>query len=98
MSDNQQKLSQILKEQKTLVVIGGNWGDEGKGKVIDLVMSEYDVVARYSGGSNAGHTVWTSRGKKLVSHQIPCGLAQNKVCVLSRGEFFNLELFLSELE
>jgi len=91
-------LSSTLKRFKTLVVVGGNWGDEGKGKIIDLVMKEYDIVARFSGGANAGHTVYTPEGVKVVSHLIPCGLAQNKICVLSRGEFFNVELFLKELE
>ncbi len=92
------KIEQIFQNHQTLIVVGGNWGDEGKGKVIDLIMGGYDVVARFSGGANAGHTVYTSSGQKLVSHLIPCGLAQNKVCVLGRGEFFNLELFLKELE
>lgn len=97
MSANHQKLQEILKSHQTLIVVGGNWGDEGKGKVIDLIMANYDVVARFSGGSNAGHTVFTPSGQKLVSHQIPCGLAQNKICVMGRGEFFNLKLFLQEL-
>ena len=94
----QKSLQQIFQNYQTLIVVGGNWGDEGKGKVIDLIMGGYDVVARFSGGANAGHTVYTADEKKLVSHLIPCGLAQNKVCVLGRGEFFNLELFLKELE
>src|SRR5580692_4010232 len=98
MDNNHQKLKTIFKEIKTLTVVGGNWGDEGKGKVIDLIMANFDIVARFSGGANAGHTVFTPDGKKLVSHLIPCGLAQNKICVLARGEFFNLELFLKELQ
>ncbi len=98
MNENQKKLKNLLEKEKTLTVVGGNWGDEGKGKVIDLVMEHFDIVARFSGGANAGHTVYTPEGKKLVSHLIPTGLAQNKVCVMARGEFFNLELFLKELE
>ena len=92
MNTNQEKLKEVLGECKALTVVGGNWGDEGKGKVIDLIMDGYDIVVRFSGGSNAGHTVFTPSGKKIVSHLIPCGLAQNKVCVLARGEFFNAEL------
>lgn len=91
-------LGKLFKDHQTLVVVGGNWGDEGKGKVIDLVMDHYDIVARFSGGSGAGHTVKTPKGVKIVSHLIPCGLAQNKVCVMARGEFFDLKLFLKELE
>lgn len=98
MATNKNGLSGILKDYQTLVVVGANWGDEGKGKVIDKVLEHYDVTARFSGGANAGHTVFTPDGKKLVSHLIPCGLAQNKICVLGRGEFFNAELFLQELE
>ncbi len=92
------KLKSIFKDAPNLIVVGANWGDEGKGKIIDLIMAHYDVTARFSGGANAGHTVFTPDGKKLVSHLIPCGLAQGKICVLGRGEFFNLELFLAELE
>jgi adenylosuccinate synthase len=53
---------------------------------------------RFSGGANAGHTVFTSDGQKLVSHLIPCGLAQNKACVMGRGELIDLRLFIEELE
>ncbi len=98
MSDTKQKLREVFKNYQTLIVVGANWGDEGKGKVIDLIMENFDIVTRFSGGSNAGHTVFTPTGQKLVSHLIPCGLAQNKICVLARGEFFNLELFIKELE
>jgi adenylosuccinate synthase len=96
-SAQDENLKEILKPLQTLVVVGANWGDEGKGKVIDKILEHFDVAARFSGGANAGHTVFTTDGKKLVSHLIPCGLAQHKICVLSRGEFFNVELFLQEL-
>lgn len=94
MSD---KLEEVLGQFQNLTVVGGNWGDEGKGKVIDKILERFDVTVRFSGGANAGHTVFTPDGKKVVSHLIPCGLAQNKICVLGRGEFFNAELFLKEL-
>lgn len=97
MNESDKNLTLEFKKFKTLTVIGANWGDEGKGKVIDYIMEYFDVVARFSGGANAGHTVFTPDGKKVVSHLIPCGLAQNKICVMARGEFFNLELFLKEL-
>lgn len=91
-------LKRVLAPYRNLVVVGGNWGDEGKGKIIDLVMAHYDATVRFSGGANAGHTVFTSSGKKLVSHLIPCGLAQGKECVMGRGELVDLRLFLEELE
>ena len=97
-SKTHQTLKKILAPYRNLVVVGGNWGDEGKGKIIDLVMAHYDVTVRFSGGANAGHTVYATNGKKLVSHLIPCGLAQNKECVMGRGELVDLKLFLEEIE
>jgi adenylosuccinate synthase len=90
-------LKKVLAPYRNLVVVGGNWGDEGKGKIIDLVMAHYDMTVRFSGGANAGHTVFTSDYQKLVSHLIPCGLAQNKECVMGRGELMDIRLFLEEL-
>ena len=66
-------------------IIGGQWGDEGKGKVVDLLSSEVDVVARYQGGANAGHTVYKN-GEKIVLHQIPSGVMRpNCKCLLGNG-------------
>ena len=62
----EKKLSFVFKNFQTLTVVGGNWGDEGKGKIIDLIMGQYDITARFSGGANAGHTVYTPDGKKLA--------------------------------
>ena len=66
-------------------VVGGQWGDEGKGKIVDLLSKNVEIVARYQGGANAGHTVY--RGdKKVVLHQIPTGaLRENCVCILGNG-------------
>jgi len=93
MNQTYTKLKSIFTDQQTLVVVGANWGDEGKGKIIDLVMEHYDMAARFSGGANAGHTVKTPAGVKVVSHLIPCGLTQNKECVLGRGELIDLGYF-----
>ena len=66
-------------------IIGGQWGDEGKGKVVDLLSSDVDVVARYQGGANAGHTVYINN-KKIVLHQIPSGIIrENCDCILGNG-------------
>lgn len=67
------------------VLIGAQWGDEGKGKVIDVLTAQADMVVRYQGGSNAGHTVVTG-GKKYVLHLIPSGILHaGKPCVIGNG-------------
>lgn len=69
---------------KTLAVIGLQFGDEGKGKIVDFLSSGYDIVARYQGGSNAGHTVKTA-GVTYKFHLIPSGIIQGSICVLGNG-------------
>ena len=67
------------------ILVGSQWGDEGKGKVIDVLTGQADVIVRYQGGSNAGHTVITE-GKKYVLHLIPSGiLHEGKQCVIGNG-------------
>lgn len=63
------------------VVIGLQWGDEGKGKVVDCISENYDIVARYQGGENAGHTVIVD-GKKIVLHHLPSGILRDHIEVL----------------
>ena len=66
-------------------IVGGQWGDEGKGKIVDLLSKNVDVVARYQGGANAGHTVYKD-DKKVVLHQIPTGALREKcLCILGNG-------------
>ena len=66
-------------------IVGGQWGDEGKGKIVDLLSKNVDVVARYQGGANAGHTVYKD-DQKIVLHQIPTGaLRESCSCVLGNG-------------
>lgn len=73
------------KTGKNIVIIGAQWGDEGKAKMVDVLTEKVDLVARYQGGSNAGHTV-VAGGKKFVFHQIPSGiLHRGKVCVIGNG-------------
>ena len=83
------------------IIMGGQWGDEGKGKIVDLISKNVNVVARYQGGANAGHTVY-SNGKKLVLHQVPSGILQdNCICVLGNGMVIDpveLCLEIKELE
>lgn len=66
-------------------IIGGQWGDEGKGKIVDLLCEKAEIVARYQGGANAGHTVKVD-GETYILHQVPSGiLHKNRLCVLGHG-------------
>lgn len=68
-----------------LIVVGAQWGDEGKGKIVDLLTAHFDIVARYQGGHNAGHTVIIN-GKKYILHLIPSGILHpQKICVIGNG-------------
>ena len=67
------------------VLVGAQWGDEGKGKITDLIASEYDYVVRYQGGNNAGHTV-IHGDKKLALHLMPSGVMyENAIPVIGNG-------------
>ena len=67
------------------VILGLQWGDEGKGKIVDYFAPQYDVIARFQGGPNAGHTLYVN-GKKIVLHQIPSGIFhQNTVNIIGNG-------------
>lgn len=81
-----------------VVVIGTQWGDEGKGKIVDLYTEKADIVARFQGGNNAGHTL-VVKGKKTVLHLIPSGiLHDNKICIIGNGVVFDPAVFLEELD
>src|SRR5258707_728874 len=68
-----------------LAVLGAQWGDEGKGKIVDLLTPRFDIVARYQGGHNAGHTVYVN-GVKFVLRLIPSGILHPRVtCVIGNG-------------
>lgn len=80
------------------VVIGGQWGDEGKGRTVDLLAQETSVVARYSAGDNAGHTIINHLGK-FVLHLVPAGIFYpDKQCVIGNGVVINPEVLLNEIE
>lgn len=67
------------------VVVGAQWGDEGKGKLIDILSKDADITVRYQGGNNAGHTVVVGR-KVYIFHLIPSAiLHRDKVCVIGNG-------------
>ncbi len=80
------------------VVVGAQWGDEGKGKIVDLLSESMDIVARYQGGANAGHTV-IIKGKKYVLHLIPSGILHpDTVCVIGNGVVIDPQALLDEIE
>jgi adenylosuccinate synthase len=82
----------------TLVVVGVQWGDEGKGKVVDLLAREADIVARFQGGSNAGHTLVVG-GKKTIVRLIPSGvLHAGKVCVIGNGVVVDPHTLVEEID
>ena len=80
------------------VVVGAQWGDEGKGKIIDILSKDADYVVRYQGGNNAGHTV-VNRSGEFVLHLIPSGIFHRKVrCVIGNGVVVDPEALLREIE
>ncbi len=79
------------------IVLGGQWGDEGKAKMIDYLATSYDLITRFQGGANAGHTV-VANGKKFVFHLIPSGiLYPDKICVLGNGVVIDMAELLKEI-
>src|SRR3989441_6076313 len=80
-----------------VVVVGAQWGDEGKGKIVDVLAERADLVVRYQGGANAGHTVHGHAGE-FVLHQIPAGILQGVVCLVGNGVALDPEAFFTELD
>jgi adenylosuccinate synthase len=81
-----------------LVVLGAQWGDEGKGKIVDLLSSHFSIVARYQGGHNAGHTVYVA-GQKFILRLIPSGILHPGVtCVIGNGVVVDPQALLAEID
>ncbi|HEU5401308.1 MAG TPA: adenylosuccinate synthase [Terriglobales bacterium] len=86
-----------MQKGKTAVVVGAQWGDEGKGKIVDVLSERFSVVARYAGGHNAGHTVIIN-GKKFVLQLVPCGvLREGCRAVIGNGVVLDPIAFLKEV-
>lgn len=82
----------------SIVVVGAHWGDEGKGKIVDLLAQSADIVVRFSGGDNAGHTVVNDRGH-FGLHMVPSGIfADGTQCIIGNGVALNAASLLSEVE
>jgi len=80
------------------VVVGSQWGDEGKGKIVDILSERYNIVARYQGGANAGHTIEIG-DKQFILHLIPAGILREKVtCVIGNGVVIDPVALLEEIE
>src|SRR5436305_5857463 len=81
-----------------LAVLGAQWGDEGKGKIVDLLTPSFDIVARYQGGHNAGHTVYVN-GTKFVLRLIPSGILHAGVsCVIGNGVVIDPQALFAEID
>ena len=87
-----------LDATRCLVVVGCQWGDEGKGKIVDVLAEERDVVARFQGGANAGHTVHVG-DDEFILHQIPSGILHpSKRCLIGNGVVLDLQQLFEELD
>ncbi|HEX2166231.1 MAG TPA: adenylosuccinate synthase [Longimicrobiales bacterium] len=87
-----------MRDYRCLVVVGAQWGDEGKGKIVDVLAADAGVIARYQGGANAGHTVHVG-GDEFILHQIPSGILHaDKRCLLGNGVVLDLDQFFEELD
>ncbi|MDM8525532.1 adenylosuccinate synthase [Desulfococcaceae bacterium HSG8] len=80
-----------------IVIIGTQWGDEGKGKIVDLLAEFADAVVRFQGGNNAGHTMVVD-GEQFISHLVPSGILQNKTCYIGNGMVVDPEVLLEEID
>jgi adenylosuccinate synthase len=86
-----------LKKGKSAVIVGAQWGDEGKGKIVDVLSENFSIVARYAGGHNAGHTVIIN-AKKFILQLVPCGVLRSKCrSVIGNGVVLDPIAFLKEV-
>jgi len=87
------------KRSRFCAVVGAQWGDEGKGKLVDILARKYDVVARFNGGANAGHTVKPTKKKTFAFHMLPCGVLNPKtINIIGNGCVVQLSALFEELK
>ena len=85
-------------KSKFTVVVGSQWGDEGKGKLVDILAKDYDICARFNGGANAGHTV-VADGHKYAFHLLPCGILYPRCTnILGNGVVVHVPTLFDELK
>ncbi|KAK6945315.1 Adenylosuccinate synthetase [Dillenia turbinata] len=93
------ELSRIESLSQVSAVLGSQWGDEGKGKLVDILAKHFDVVARCQGGANAGHTIYNSEGKKFALHLVPSGiLNEDTLCVIGNGVVVHVPGLFKEID
>lgn len=80
-----------------VVIVGTQWGDEGKGKIVDLLAEQADVVVRFQGGNNAGHTMVVD-GEKFISHLVPSGILQGRTCLIGNGMVVDPAVLVEEID
>lgn len=80
-----------------IIIVGTQWGDEGKGKIVDLLAEFADLVVRFQGGNNAGHTMVVN-GKQFITHLIPSGILQKKTCIMGNGMVVDPAVLLKEID
>ncbi len=80
-----------------IVIVGTQWGDEGKGKIVDLLAAHADLVVRFQGGNNAGHTM-VIKGEQIISHLVPSGILQGKTCLIGNGLVVDPEVLIGEID
>jgi adenylosuccinate synthase len=80
-----------------IIIVGTQWGDEGKGKIVDLLAEFADMVVRFQGGNNAGHTMVVN-GEQFISHLVPSGILQGKTCLLGNGMVVDPAVLVQELD
>lgn len=80
-----------------IVIVGTQWGDEGKGKIVDLLSDKADVVVRFQGGNNAGHTMVVN-GEQFISHLVPSGILQKKKCYIGNGVVVDPQVLIDEID
>ena len=80
-----------------IVIVGTQWGDEGKGKIVDLLADIADVVVRFQGGNNAGHTMVVN-GEQFISHLVPSGILQKKKCYIGNGVVVDPQVLIDEMD
>src|SRR5215218_2764087 len=91
-------LRRLTRGMAGTVIVGAQWGDEGKGKVIDLLAENADLVIRFQGGNNAGHTI-VREGEKWAFHLIPSGiLYPGKLCAIGNGVVIDPKVLTGELD
>eukprot|EP01090_Pellita_catalonica_P023132 TRINITY_DN930_c0_g1_i2.p2 TRINITY_DN930_c0_g1~~TRINITY_DN930_c0_g1_i2.p2 ORF type:complete len:459 (+),score=76.49 TRINITY_DN930_c0_g1_i2:53-1429(+) len=94
----QRNYSSKISQEQVIAVMGAQWGDEGKGKLVDVLGSEYDIIARCAGGSNAGHTVIVE-GRKYAFHLMPSGILHKRAtCLIGNGVVLHIPTLFKELE